>query len=95
MDIITFVEQLNNKFQPESEFSRVYTFTEGKRYYKICTASQQTGKLDSAYAFVDKTTGDLYKSASWNAPATKHIRGNINDSSSLAACNRYSVIYLR
>ena len=34
----------------------------------------------SAFAFVDKKTGDVLKPASWSAPA-KHARGNIFDES--------------
>ena len=43
----------------------------GKRYAKII----QEG---SVWAFVDMTTGDILKPASWKAPA-KHARGNILD----------------
>ena len=58
---------------------KVYT---GKRYYKIVQQEFQTwegsrnyGKYadGSVHCFVDKETGDVYKPASWKAPA-KHIR---------------------
>ena len=58
---------------------KVYT---GKRYYKIVQQEFETweksrnyGKYadGSVHAFVDKETGDVYKPASWSAPA-KHIR---------------------
>ena len=58
---------------------KVYT---GKRYYKIVQQEFETwegsrnyGKYadGSVHAFVDKETGDVYKPASWKAPA-KHIR---------------------
>ena len=54
----------------------------GKRYYKIVQQEFETweksrnyGKYadGSVHAFVDKETGDVYKPASWKAPA-KHIR---------------------
>ena len=54
----------------------------GKRYYKIVQQEFETweksrnyGKYadGSVHAFVDKETGDVYKPASWAAPA-KHIR---------------------
>ena len=54
----------------------------GKRYYKIVQQEFETweksrnyGKYAdrSVHAFVDKETGDVYKPASWSAPA-KHIR---------------------
>ena len=58
---------------------KVYT---GKRYYKIVQQEFETwegsrnyGKYadGSVHCFVDKETGDVYKPASWSAPA-KHIR---------------------
>ena len=58
---------------------KVYT---GKRYYKIVKQEFETweksrnyGKYadHSVHCFVDKETGDVYKPASWSAPA-KHIR---------------------
>ena len=58
---------------------KVYT---GKRYYKIVQQEFETWEKSkyygqyrdgSVHAFVDKETGDVYKPASWAAPA-KHIR---------------------
>ena len=88
-----FVAELNAKFPKEEPYQDMFIFTTGKRFYKICR-SRDGVKPSSAYAFVDKETGDLYKSASWNAPAL-HVRGNINDASGLDACEQYSVKYLR
>jgi hypothetical protein len=88
-----FVSELNLKFPKTSASRESFVFTAGKKFYKICR-SRDGITPSSAYAFVDKKTGDLFKSASWNAPAA-HIRGNINDESGLAACHEYSVAYLR
>lgn len=93
MDIETFVDKLNEKFPIDTPFTNRYCFEEGKRYYKVCFCNQQ-GVVSSVYAFIDKTTGDLYKPASWRGPA-KHVRGNINDASGLDACDQYGVKYLR
>lgn len=41
----------------------------GKKYYKIV-------REGSAMAFVDKESGNIYKAATWSAPA-KHARGNV------------------
>ena len=58
---------------------KVYT---GKRYYKIVQQEFETWEKSkyygqyrdgSVHCFVDKETGDVYKQASWSAPA-KHIR---------------------
>ena len=54
----------------------------GKRYYKIVQQEFETWEKSryygqyrdsSVHSFVDKETGDVYKPASWSAPA-KHIR---------------------
>ena len=58
---------------------KVYT---GKTYYKIVQQEFETWEKSkyygqymdgSVHCFVDKETGDVYKAASWSAPA-KHIR---------------------
>lgn len=88
-----FVKELNDKFPQSTPFKDCFMFTTGKRFYKICR-SRDGVKPNSSYAFVDKDNGDLYKSASWNAPAN-YVRGNINDASGLDACEEYSVKYLK
>ena len=59
----------------------------GKKYYKIVQQELETwsgskyyGKYrdGSVHAFVDKETGEVYKPASWRAPA-KHVRFNLSD----------------
>lgn len=89
--IENFVAQLNNKWPKQFDY---FDYEEGKKYWKIILKGKDQRMGCSSYAFIDKTTGDLYKSASWKAPA-KHIRGNINDSTGIDACNEYGVIYLR
>lgn len=88
-----FVIEINAKFPKTEPYQQSFVYTEGKKFYKICRSSDGI-KPSSSYGFVDKTTGDLYKAASWNAPAN-YVRGNINDDSGLAACEKYSVKYLK
>ena len=68
----------------ENGTANLYKFVvkTGKRYYKIVQQEFETwegsrnyGKYadGSVHCFVDKETGDVYKPASWQAPA-KHIR---------------------
>ena len=68
----------------ENGTANLYRFVvkTGKRYYKIVQQEFETweksrnyGKYTdgSVHCFVDKETGDVYKPASWSAPA-KHIR---------------------
>jgi hypothetical protein len=58
-----------------------FVFHPGKKYHKIvmCTKISNDpvqGYGFTTHAFVDKETGDLYKAASWAAPA-KGIRFNL------------------
>ena len=90
---INFVEKLNQKFPKGSPSEHSFDLiTTGKKYFKIVSVASHGGK--GVYAFVDKVTGDLFKPAGWAAPA-KHARGNINDESGLAACNKHGVAYLK
>lgn len=90
--IEAFVKALNEKFPKVEQWDNRYYYSTGGKYYKIYTSPDGVAK--SAYGFVDRETGDLYKAATWAAPA-KHVRGNINDISGLDACEKYSVKYLR
>lgn len=71
----------------------------GKKFYKIVEGhtfrdSRENPSM-SVYAFIDKETGDIYKPASWAAPA-KHVRGNIfADDFGMSVCGPYGVAYLR
>ena len=49
--------------------------TSGRRYHKLIMVR---GNNRSVWAFVNLETGDIFKAASWTAPA-KHARGNINN----------------
>ena len=53
-----------------------YTFTlePARKYHKVIRTTG--GGSRSIHAFVDTKTGDVYKPASWKAPA-KHIRFNV------------------
>jgi len=56
-----------------------FEIREGKKYYKIVQMEFDTFqdrneyRAGSVHAFVDKQTGQVYKPASWQAPA-KHVR---------------------
>ena len=56
-----------------------FEIREGKKYYKIVSVEYDTFQNRNEYrdgsvhAFVDKNTGNVYKPASWKAPA-KHVR---------------------
>ena len=58
----------------------VYKFVieTGRKYHKIIMVVPNHNRMPSrsVHAFVDKKTGDLYKAASFKAPA-KHVRFNL------------------
>ena len=73
----------------ENGTAKLYKFVvkTGKRYYKIVQQEFETWEKSkyygqyrdgSVHAFVDKETGEVYKPASWRAPA-KHVRFNLSD----------------
>ena len=62
----------------------------GRKYAKVITEGSQA----SVYGFVDAHTGDIYKAATWKAPA-KHIRGSIfADDGGMSSCTPYGIVYL-
>jgi hypothetical protein len=87
-----FLKALNEKFPVEGIYDNFFAIETGKKYHKIVSTDGKDRR--SSYGFIDKETGDLFKAASWAAPA-KHARGNILDESGLNACEKHSVIYLR
>ena len=67
---------------------------EGGRYIKI-TRNREGQVGDSAYAFIDRTNGDVLMAATWRAPA-KHARGNIlAPDNGLPCVGPYGIAYLR
>jgi len=57
--------------------SRTYVIETGRTYYKVVMVETSTGNR-SVHAFVEKTTGLLYKAASWRSPA-KGARYDLNN----------------
>ena len=55
-----------------------FVIESGRKYHKIIMVIPNDGRPDSrsVHAFVDKKTGDVYKAASFKAPA-KHVRYNL------------------
>ena len=65
-----------------------FRYYEGKKYLKVVREEFDTfqgrnkWRDTTVHAFVDKKTGEVYKPASWKAPA-KHIRFNFCDKKDL------------
>lgn len=62
------------KYFPNSTVP-VLTVEPGRKYARIVKATSELSR--SVFGFVDMETGNLYKAASWKAPA-KGCRGNID-----------------
>ena len=75
----TYASKELNDIQTGKANLMKFEIREGKKYYKIVSEEFDTfqdrneWRDGSVHAFVDKKTGEVYKPASWNAPA-KHVR---------------------
>ena len=74
-----YLQERINKIENDEECIK-FTISSGKKYHKIIQNDFRNGKYESAgvHAFVDKKTGEVYKPASWKAPA-KHVRFDMRD----------------
>ena len=61
-----------NYYKNGSTLDYDFIIEPGRKFLKIVMVNNQR----SVHAFVDKVTGDLYKAASWRAPA-KGVRFNL------------------
>lgn len=81
---------------PGSVTRDVYELTKGRKYHRMVRRDQwkDDGNITggSAAGFIDNE-GNVYKAASWAAPA-KHVRGNIF-SDNLGTDGRGFIAYLR
>ena len=59
-----------------------FRYYEGKKYLKVVREEyderNDRWRDTTVHAFVDRETGEVYKPASWNAPA-KHVRFNLSN----------------
>ena len=66
-----------------------FRYYEGKKYYKVVREEyderNDRWRDTTVHAFIDRNTGDVYKPASWKAPA-KHVRFNF--------CNKQDLLFL-
>ena len=65
---------------PQGSCQWTATFEEGYKYVRVVITSETNGvKSKTAWGFIDKRTGDIFRAASWKAPSLNHIRGNLFD----------------
>jgi hypothetical protein len=86
MDNLTKIVHENttgNKTQHHPDgltYSWSLTYEEGYKYVRIVLTSDYNGlKQKTAWGFIDKRSGDIFRAASWKAPSLNHIRGNLYD----------------
>ena len=82
---LTLCDALVDDFKQQHPNSEPYKFyiESGRKYHKIVMETESQSR--SVHAFVDKKTGEVYKPASFKAPA-KHVRYNLNIISSREEC---------
>jgi hypothetical protein len=69
------------------------TVNEGRKYWKVVSTSDGGSGQTVVYAFVDKNNGEVYKPATWRAPA-KHSRGNVSDEDISKFMTPHGPVYL-
>jgi hypothetical protein len=72
---------------------RVLSTMNGVRYVRVVIADA-SGAARCAYAFIDRTTGDILKPDGWKRPA-KGVRGNIFAANPIAGVGPYGANYAR
>ena len=67
LNVVKYVWQFCDALRDAAPAGYDYIFESGRKYHKIIMVD--CGGSRSVHAFVDKKTGEVYKSASWKAPA--------------------------
>jgi len=74
-------EQLVKIMQGKANLDK-FRYYEGKKYIKVVREEyderEDRWRDTTVHAFVDRETGEVYKPASWKAPA-KHVRFNLSN----------------
>ena len=70
-------------FQSKHKSDYKFYIESGRKYHKIVMETESGSR--SVHAFVDKKTGEVYKPASFKAPA-KHVRFNLLEINSREEC---------
>lgn len=86
-----YSERYNGLVSPKLEID-----PKGKKFVRIISSRRGRGESGrSVYCFVERSTGNILKAASWKAPA-KHARGSIfRDDPVTGCCGPYGIVYLR
>jgi hypothetical protein len=68
-------EHYDSKFDGKLDAPEIKVYP-GSKYYKI-SKKEQRSSAESVWFFIDKEEGNIWKAASWKAPARNFPRGNI------------------
>jgi len=68
------LQQSHQRQYPNSGRNYSYALISGRKYHKVMQCVD--GQTESVHAFIDKKTGEVYKAASYKAPA-KGVRFNL------------------
>jgi len=73
--------ETNTQLHPSGNpYSWTTSYEEGYKYIRIVLTSDYNGvKQKTAWGFIDKRSGDIFRAASWKAPCLNHVRGNLYD----------------
>lgn len=78
-NINRIIKQMLVRYREYSTLAFDFEVEEGKKYYKIINgyvSEDGVIKQRGVHAFVEKTSGDMYKPAGWSKPA-KGVRFNV------------------
>lgn len=90
-----FLNHLGENFTSEYGYTH-FSCDIGRKFIRIWGERLGTDNR-SAWAFIDRETGDVLKPATWRAPA-KHARGNVYDGiedTNAYGCGKYGPHYMR
>lgn len=74
-----YVSALNDKSNAGEMNGKKFVIVNGRKYAKVVGTFD--GETHTAYCFIDRDNGNMYKAASWNSPA-KTVRYTITGVSS-------------
>ena len=75
LNVVKWTWMLCETLRDKSPDGYDYTFESGNKYHKVIMFDSSGHR--SVHCFIDKKTGEVYKSASWKSPA-KGVRFNLN-----------------
>lgn len=92
---VALVTRLNVEYRAKMGYSDevhgsiIVTVDEGSKYAKVSVGS-------SVHTFIEKSTGNILKAATWRAPAKNGVRGNIYSADiGESVINQFGAKYLK